>query len=106
MAKVEVRNYIVYFVRCKTGALYCGITNNPWRRWYQHLEGKGAKSVRMMGGPIEMRIIDEHLSKSDALKIEFRKKQLKKSDKEELWDTAFLLRTAHGDEAKVEDLCQ
>lgn len=90
MPRVSVRNYVVYFVRCASGSLYCGITNSPYRRWNQHKCGKGAKSVRMMGGPVEMRVVDELLTKSEALRIEFSKKKLKKSEKEYLWDTAQL----------------
>jgi len=73
--------WIVYIVRCeKDDTLYTGITNNLERRLRQHNEGKGAKYTKGRG-PIALVKSFEFLTKGEALKEEYRIKQLSKEEK-------------------------
>ena len=73
----------VYLVRCSDGALYTGIATDVARRFEEHVEGRGAKSLRGRG-PLELVFEREVESRSTALKLEYRIKQLAKADKEAL----------------------
>ena len=37
------KSWFVYLVRAANGALYCGISDDPLRRFAQHQAGKGAR---------------------------------------------------------------
>ncbi|MFY3325755.1 GIY-YIG nuclease family protein [Vibrio fluvialis] len=77
-------NWWVYLVRTSGNALYCGITTDVERRFTQHQKGQGAKALRGKG-PLSLAWQQEiGLSKGDALKLEYRIKQLSKADKERL----------------------
>ncbi len=39
----EAKAWYVYLVRAANGALYCGISDDPQRRFRQHQSGKGAR---------------------------------------------------------------
>ena len=39
----EAKPWYVYLVRAANGALYCGISDDPQRRFRQHQSGKGAR---------------------------------------------------------------
>ena len=41
-AAVE-KAWFVYLIRAANGALYCGISDDPQRRFAQHQAGKGAR---------------------------------------------------------------
>ncbi|UTT86751.1 GIY-YIG nuclease family protein [Vibrio pelagius] len=76
-------DWVVYLIRTRYDALYCGITNNLTRRFDQHQQGKGAKALKGKG-PLSLEwthIVD---SKSSALRIEYAIKQLSKLRKESL----------------------
>ncbi|GMM89733.1 GIY-YIG nuclease family protein [Vibrio fortis] len=76
-------DWVVYLIRTRHNALYCGITNNLTRRFEQHQQGKGAKALKGKG-PLSLEwshIVD---SKSHALRIEYAIKQLSKPRKESL----------------------
>jgi putative endonuclease len=72
--------WFVYLVRCKDKSIYTGITNNLNKRIKQHNEGKGAKYTRSRGPVTLIRFHYCH-SKSDALKLEYKIKQLPKAKK-------------------------
>lgn len=77
-------NWWVYLVRTSGNALYCGITTDVERRFSQHQRGQGAKALRGKG-PLSLAWQQEiGPSKGDALKLEYRIKQLSKADKERL----------------------
>lgn len=42
-------DWVVYLIRTRHDALYCGITNNLTRRFDQHQQGKGAKALKGKG---------------------------------------------------------
>jgi putative endonuclease len=70
----------VYLLRCADGTLYTGITNNLEKRIKQHNEGKGAKYTRGRG-PVALVKSFKRLTKSDALKLEYKLKKLSKAEK-------------------------
>ena len=73
--------WFVYIVRCeKDDSLYTGITNDLERRIQQHNGGKGARYTRGRG-PITLVKFFEFLTKSEALKEEYRIKQLSREEK-------------------------
>ncbi|MCC4783578.1 hypothetical protein CSB62_16195 [Vibrio splendidus] len=75
--------WVVYLIRNRHNALYCGVTNNLERRFEQHQTGKGAKALKGKG-PLELVWSFDVGSKSEALKTEYAIKQLPKPRKEKL----------------------
>ncbi|PMH03673.1 GIY-YIG nuclease family protein [Vibrio lentus] len=75
--------WVVYLIRNRHNALYCGVTNNLERRFEQHQTGKGAKALKGKG-PLELVWSFAVGSKSEALKTEYAIKQLPKPRKEKL----------------------
>jgi len=59
----------VYIIECESGAWYTGITNDLAKRFKAHLEGKGAKFMRM-DKPRRILAAEPCDSKSAALKLE------------------------------------
>lgn len=76
-------DWVVYLIRNRHNALYCGVTNNLERRFEQHQTGKGAKALKGKG-PLKLVWSFGVGSKSEALKTEYAIKQLPKSRKEKL----------------------
>lgn len=74
------QEWYVYILKCSDGTLYTGITNNLEKRIKQHNEGKGAKYT-MGRGPVALVKYFTQLTKGDALKLEYRIKQLSKEEK-------------------------
>ena len=69
------KKWAVYLVRCSENSLYCGISNDIKSRLMEHNSGKGAKYTRSRR-PVELVGISPEMTKSEALKIEYRIKQL------------------------------
>lgn len=84
---MNAENWIVYLILCENGAFYCGISNRPQERFAAHLSGKGAKYTRL-NKPVEMRIVSDGLTKSEALKREIGIKKLTVEQKRGLWAEA------------------
>lgn len=74
-------DWVVYLIRNRHNALYCGITNDLSRRFEQHEQGKGAKALKGKG-PLSLEWSHIVGSKSHALKVEYAIKQLSKVRKE------------------------
>lgn len=74
--------WFVYIVECNDEGktLYTGITTDVERRIKQHNEGKGAKYTKGRG-PVALVKYFTQLTKGDALKLEYRIKQLSKEEK-------------------------
>lgn len=70
----------VYILECKDKTLYTGITNDIWRRTAQHQAGKASKYTRGRT-PVLIAAIYGGFTKGEALKEEYRIKQLPKSEK-------------------------
>jgi putative endonuclease len=73
----------VYLLKCSDNTIYTGITNDIDERIRQHNEGKGAKYTRGRT-PVVLIKSFEVGSKSQALKEEYRIKQLSRQQKLEL----------------------
>ncbi|MCF6139574.1 GIY-YIG nuclease family protein [Pseudalkalibacillus berkeleyi] len=83
---MDDKTHCVYILECCDGSLYTGYTNDIEKRLQTHQQGKGAKYTRGRT-PVRLVYIEEHISKSDALKAEYQIKQLKRVEKERLIDT-------------------
>lgn len=75
--------WFVYLVRAANGALYCGISDDPQRRFIQHQRGKGARFFH--SSPAQALVyVEACASKGDALRRERAVKVLTKVAKERL----------------------
>ena len=73
--------WFVYLVRAANGSLYCGISDDPVRRFAKHQSGKGARFF--LSSPAMALVYTEACrDKSEALRQERLIKKLKKSAKE------------------------
>jgi putative endonuclease len=85
--------WFVYLVRAANGALYCGISDDPQRRFAQHQSGKGARFF--YSSPAQALVyVEACADKAAALREERGIKQLKKSAKEALVASYRLIETA------------
>jgi putative endonuclease len=69
------KKWVAYLVRCSDSSLYCGISNDLKKRLIEHNSGKGAKYTRSRR-PVVLVGVSPELTKSDALKLEYKIKQL------------------------------
>lgn len=81
--KPKNTSWWVYLIRNNNNALYCGVTNNLERRFKMHQAGKGAKALRGKG-PLVLEWSQELSNKVEAMQLEYKIKQLKKSEKEKV----------------------
>jgi len=72
---MDKRQWVVYLVRCSDESLYCGITNNLKNRLIAHNSGRGAKYTKSRR-PVELVGASSAMTKSDALKLEYRVKHV------------------------------
>jgi putative endonuclease len=81
----SVKNWNLYLLRCADGSLYTGITTDVDRRFGEHQDvdgkGKGAKALRGKR-PLTVVFSEPVKNRSEALKLEYRVKQLSKVEKE------------------------
>jgi len=68
------KNWVVYLVQCSDLSLYCGISSDLDKRLACHNRGTGAKYTRSRG-PVRLLAASAGMSKSDALKLEYRIKR-------------------------------
>jgi putative endonuclease len=69
------KTWFVYLIECSDGSLYTGITVDLASRFKAHLEGRGARCMRMHP-PLRMLAAEAHADRSAASKAEYRIKQL------------------------------
>jgi putative endonuclease len=81
------KKWVVYLVRCADKSLYCGVTNDMAKRLTAHNSGRGAKYTRSRQ-PVEPVAVSTGMSKSQALQLEYRVKQLPASRKVKALRTA------------------
>ncbi|WP_439653590.1 GIY-YIG nuclease family protein [Pseudomonas beijingensis] len=75
------KTWFVYLVRAANGSLYCGISDDPVRRFAKHQSGKGARFF--LSSPAVALVYTEACrDKGEALRQERLIKKLKKSAKE------------------------
>ncbi|MBG0842425.1 GIY-YIG nuclease family protein [Ectopseudomonas toyotomiensis] len=75
--------WFVYLVRAANGALYCGISDDPQRRFVQHQSRKGARFFHTSPA-LALAYVEACAGKGDALRRERAIKRLSKSAKEAL----------------------
>lgn len=75
--------WFVYLVRAANGSLYCGISDDPYKRFAKHQSGKGARFF-YSSPAVALVYIESAASKSEALRRERAIKRLKKTAKEAL----------------------
>ena len=81
-AAVE-KAWFVYLIRAANGALYCGISDDPQRRFAQHQAGKGARFFHT--SPAQALVyVEACAGKGEALRRERAIKRLPKRAKEAL----------------------
>lgn len=78
-------NHYVYILECKDGTYYTGYTNNIEKRLEKHEKGVGAKYTRGRA-PFKLVYEESYLTKSKALKEEYRIKKLGREKKEKLFN--------------------
>nr|WP_230148708.1 GIY-YIG nuclease family protein [Pseudomonas brassicacearum] len=84
------KHWFVYLVRAANGSLYCGISDDPVRRFAKHQSGKGARFF--LSSPAVALVYTEACrDKGEALRQERLIKKLKKSAKECLVASALSL---------------
>lgn len=72
--------HYVYILKCSDNTLYTGYTNNLENRINTHNSKKGAKYTRGRT-PVKLIYFEEYMDKSEALKREYRIKQLSREQK-------------------------
>lgn len=77
------KSWFVYLVRAANGALYCGISDDPKRRFAQHQTGKGARFFHTSPA-LALAYVEACAGKGDALRRERAIKRLSKTAKEAL----------------------
>ncbi|MFI8479805.1 GIY-YIG nuclease family protein [Pseudomonas sp. NPDC078700] len=83
MTEVVIKTWSVYLVRAVNGALYCGISDDPVRRFAKHQSGKGARFF--FSSPAQALVYTEACAdKGEALRRERAIKKLNKAAKERL----------------------
>ena len=75
------RQWVVYLVQCSDKSLYCGITKSLKNRLAAHNSGKGAKYTRSRR-PVTLVGTSSEMTRSDALRLEYRVKQVPSNKKE------------------------
>jgi len=83
----EIQSWNLYMIRCGDGSLYTGITTDVPRRLREHEnndnKNKGAKALRGKQ-PLTLAYQISAGNRSDALKLEYKIKQLGKAAKEQI----------------------
>ena len=78
--------HFVYILLTEKNTLYCGYSNNPEKRFQEHLSGKGAKYTKSFK-PLKLVYKKEFSTKSEALKEEYRiKHKMTKEQKQNMID--------------------
>lgn len=75
--------HYTYIVECSDNSLYTGYTTDIKRRINEHNNGNGAKYTKGRV-PVKLKRVEIFNDKSSAMKREYKIKQLKREDKEEL----------------------
>jgi len=86
LIRIETAWYL-YLIKCGDGSIYTGITTNVERRFEEH-SSSGKKAARYLRGrgPLKLVFKEQVGDKGSALKLEYRIKQLPRSQKQELID--------------------
>lgn len=82
--KPRPKRWVVYLLRLRGGALYCGITNDLPRRLEAHNSGRGSKCIVPSKRPARVVYVEAARGLSAALRRERAIKKLTKPKKETL----------------------
>lgn len=85
MKSPKNKQWCVYVLKCRNNYLYVGITNNIDKRLNEHESGSGSKFVRSWR-PFELVKTIFCENRSEALKLEYALKRLKRNKKIEMLD--------------------
>jgi len=77
------KRFFIYVLLTINNKLYCGYTDDLKKRFQNHLTGKASKFTRA-NKPQKYVYTKEYLTKSEAMKEEYRIKRLTRKQKEEL----------------------
>ncbi|MGM0411729.1 MAG: GIY-YIG nuclease family protein [Pseudomonadota bacterium] len=77
----DPRPWSVYILELASGAWYTGIATDVDARYRAHAAGRGARAVRLGGGPQRLVWQQGELSHTDALRLEHAIKTLRRSQK-------------------------
>jgi len=80
-ATATSKPWFVYLVRAANGALYCGISDDPHKRFAKHQSGKGARFFASSPA-VALVYVESWPDKGEALRQERLIKKLRKSAKE------------------------
>ena len=72
--------YFVYFLKCKNGTIYTGITTDVDRRFKEHQSGKGGHYTRSAGA-VEIIYTERHKNRAEALRREAQLKGWRREKK-------------------------
>lgn len=78
---MEDKSHYFYVLECADGSFYGGYARNVKERLALHNSGKGAKYTRSRL-PVKLIYFEEFATKSDAMRAEYRFKQLTRKKKE------------------------
>jgi putative endonuclease len=77
------KTHYVYIIKCGDGTYYTGYTIHLINRYIAHAAGKGAKYTKGRG-PLDLMYYEMYDTKSEAMKREYRIKQLTHKQKTKL----------------------
>ena len=84
--KPMIANWSVYQLECSDKSIYTGICKGDLdKRMNEHQDGKGSEYV-MSRLPFELKWFKSNLTASQAMKEEYRIKQMSQEDKKKLWE--------------------
>ena len=84
--KPMIANWSVYQLECSDKSIYTGICKGDLdKRMNEHQDGKGSKYVRSRL-PFELKWSKSGFTASQAMKEEYRIKQMSQEDKKKLWE--------------------
>lgn len=75
MVSQDLKNWIVYLLRCADNSLYCGVTTDLEQRISKHNSGTASKYTRSRR-PVRLAAARENLNKQEAFRLEYRIKQM------------------------------
>lgn len=80
----RAKHYFMYVLLCADQSLYCGFTDDVWRRFKTHQAKKGAKYTKVSSRhPLQLIYYAEYATKREALQAEARFKRLTRPQKED-----------------------
>ena len=74
------KTWFVYLIECSDGSLYTGITVDLESRFQAHVQGRGARYMRLHP-PLRVLAAEGYPDRSSASKAEYRIKQLAPAEK-------------------------